>query len=159
MCPRHCTHRYKVEKSHFEHITLLCIGNRVVTAAHIQVLLNTAEKAVHGLVQTDVYPEDRQNFKSLEKLMEDRVLNALKQYVVDSGATTTYLMLCKLITSAYLRMDLKPIERIYKIWHAVYFIELGVDGSYRKKAIRLRKISSRITHTRVLQSTLTQLLS
>lgn len=101
---------------------LLCIGNRVVSTAHIQFLLNTVEKAVHALVQTDLYPEDRQNFKSLEKLMEERVLNALEQYVVDSEATKTYFMLCKLITSAYLDMNLKPIERIYKIWYAVYFI-------------------------------------
>lgn len=101
---------------------LLCIGNRVVSTAHVQFLLNTVEKAVHALVQTDLYPEDRQNFKSLGKLLEDRVLNALQQYVVDSEATKTYLMLCKLITSAYLDMNLKPIERIYKIWYALYFI-------------------------------------
>lgn len=58
----------------------------------------------------------------MTKLMEDRVLSAIKNDVADSEATIAYLEMCKHITSAYLEADLKPIERIYKIWYALYFI-------------------------------------
>lgn len=101
---------------------IMCIGTHIVTILHIKILLDTVAKEVHGLVSSDIFPEDRQNYGSLEKLMDDRVINALKEHVADSEATIMYLKLCKLITSSFLSIHLKPVERIYNIWFAIYFI-------------------------------------
>lgn len=101
---------------------ILLIGNKAVSPVHLQYLIDFVEKAVHGLVHSDIFTEDRQNFQSLQKIMEDRVLNALKQYVVDSEATIMYLELCKLITSAFIDEGLNTNERVYRIWYATYFI-------------------------------------
>lgn len=101
---------------------LLQIGSKIVTTLHIKTLLDTVEKDVHGLVKTDIFPEDRQNFKSLEKLMQDRVVNAMKTFVVDSEGTIIYLQICKLITSSYMQANLDPVQRIYNIWYALYFL-------------------------------------
>lgn len=101
---------------------ILYIGNKIVSTVHIKYLIDTVAKDVHGLVQSDIFPEDRQNYKSLEKLMEDRVLNAMKKYVPDSEATVIYLTICKHITSSYLQPNLTPSERVYHIWYALYFL-------------------------------------
>lgn len=101
---------------------VLYIGNRIVSTVHIKTLLNTVAKDVHGLVKSDIFPEDRQNYKFLEKLMEDRVLNAMKNHVPNCEATLMYLNICKHITSSYLEPKLKPVERVYSIWYALYFL-------------------------------------
>lgn len=101
---------------------LLNMGNEIVSIVHIKMLMEKVSKEIHGLVQSDIYPEDRQNFSSLEKLMEPRILDALKKNVADSDGTIMYLMLCKQITSSYLEENLDPVERIYRIWHALYFL-------------------------------------
>lgn len=38
---------------------VLHIGNRIVSTVHIKRLIDTIGKEVHGLVQSDLYPEDR----------------------------------------------------------------------------------------------------
>lgn len=101
---------------------VLCMGTDIVSIVHIKMLLEKVSKEIHGLVYSDIVPEDRQKFSSLEKLMQKRVSDALKKYVADSKGTVMYLELCKQITSSYLEDDLEPLERIYRIWHAVYFL-------------------------------------
>lgn len=101
---------------------VLQIGNEVASAVHIKMLLNTVSKEIHGLVCSDIYPEDRQNFDSLQKLMNPRVINSLEKDIVGSKATILYLQLCQHVTSSFIQKDLSPVERIYKIWYAVYFL-------------------------------------
>lgn len=100
----------------------LRIGNQNVTPIHLQMLIETFPKEIHGLVKYDIYPEDRQNFSSLEKIMHPRVIKMLEDHIVDSEATVLYLKLCKNITSSYMQNDLTPIDRIYNIWYAVYVL-------------------------------------
>lgn len=69
----------------------LNIGSKIVSVVHIKSLLDRVPKEIHGLVRTDITPEDRQNYRSLEKIMDDRVLNALKLNSVNSEATVMYL--------------------------------------------------------------------
>lgn len=101
---------------------VLYMGSKIVSTVHIKKLLKTVAKEVHGLVLSDICPDDRQNFESLEKLMDDRVLNAMKAQVADCEGTVMYLTLCKLITSSFLATNLMPIERIYRIWYSVFFL-------------------------------------
>lgn len=100
----------------------LMIGDYIVTTAHIKMLIDSVPKEIHGLVLSDVYPEDRQNFNSLVKLMDDRVIQALKTNVPDCQATIMFLKLCKNVTYSYIQEDLKPLDRIYQIWSALYFL-------------------------------------
>lgn len=100
----------------------LYIGTKVASTTHIKALLSSVPKEVHALVQSDIFPEDRQNYKSLEKIMDNRVLNAMITHVADSEATVMYLEICKLITSSFTKTNLKPIERLHRIWYATYFL-------------------------------------
>lgn len=100
----------------------LQMGNMVVTVAHIIMILSIVPKGDHGLVRTDICPEDRQNYSSFVKITEQRVLQSLENHIPDSKATVMYLFLCKQISSSFLAEDLEAIERVYRIWYAVYFL-------------------------------------
>lgn len=98
------------------------MGSKLVSISHVKTLLKNVPKSVHFLVQSDISPLDRQNYASLEKIMTHRVIEALEKNVIDSEATVMYIRLCKQITSSFLDVHMKPIDRIYNIWHAVYFL-------------------------------------
>lgn len=123
ICVQDSTHMgTKMRNRLLNSLILLYIGNEIVSIVHIEMLLEKLPKEVHGLVFSDIRPEDRQNYSSLEKLMEQRVIDALEQNVPDSMGTVMYLKLCKQITSSYLDDNLEADERLYRIWHANYFI-------------------------------------
>lgn len=103
---------------------LLPFGNKIISLTHLKILLNTVPKHKHGLVYKDVSPDDRQNYASLEKVMQERVLDELKQNVFDSEATIIFLKICKFATSSYLDVKLEPKQRIYRIWHAVFILRI-----------------------------------
>lgn len=46
---------------------VLYMGNEIVSNIHIKMLLDQSPKAVHGLVHSDISPDDRQNYGSVEK--------------------------------------------------------------------------------------------
>lgn len=104
--------------------TVLPMGNKQVTLTHLKVLIKVASKDVHGLVLKDICPDDRQNYRAVEKIMEPRVLEALTKYVPDCEATIMYLKLMKEIASSYTDYHIPPLERLQRIWHAVYFLRI-----------------------------------
>lgn len=85
---------------------LLVFGSALISLTHLKLLINNVPKEVHGLVMKDICPDDRQNFRSLEKMMKPRVIEALKKYVVGSQGTQMYLKLCAEITSSLIQDDM-----------------------------------------------------
>lgn len=100
---------------------VLYMGTRIVTVSHLNRLVDTVPKEIHGLVKSDIFTDDRQNYRAVEKLMDERVLRALEDNIVDSEATIHYLKLCQNVTSSYLEDDLPILERISRMWYANYF--------------------------------------
>lgn len=100
---------------------LLPMGSQQVSVAYLKILLNEVGKEIHGLIWSDICTEDRQNYSSLEKIMQNRVLKALEKYVPESDATVKYLRFCKDITQSFLNVNLSPLERISMIWRSLYF--------------------------------------
>ena len=103
---------------------LLPMGNKQVSIAHLKLLIKNVPKGIHGLVLKDVCPDDKQNYRSIEKLMETRVLDALTANIIDSEATVTYIKLMQKIASSFLEPNISPIDRVAKIWYAVYFVRI-----------------------------------
>lgn len=101
---------------------LLVFGSALISLSHLKLLINNVPKEVHGLVMKDICPDDRQNYNSLEKMMQARVLEALTKYVIGSEGTQIYLKLCTEITSSLIQDDLLPTERIYRLWHATFVL-------------------------------------
>lgn len=107
---------------------VLPLGNKQISQSHLKLLIKTVSKTTHGLMINDVNPKDRQNFSSYEKMSSERVRNALSKHVVDSEGTVIYLEKCQQITSSFLQHDLAPLERIYRIYNAVFSSDYGGLG-------------------------------
>lgn len=100
---------------------LLPIGFFQVSVTHLKILIQIIKKEVHGLVLSDLCPEDRQNFASFQKITSDRVLNLLTMHVPDSEATVIYLKLSRDFVRAFTEVDLAPLDRISMAWKTLYF--------------------------------------
>lgn len=98
------------------------MGNKPVSVSHLKILIASTSKDVHGLVKSDIIPEDRQNYRSFEKITENRVLEALRSKVIDSEGTIQYLKISKQVVSAFTEVNIHPLERIYRIWYSLYFL-------------------------------------
>lgn len=98
------------------------MGIQIVSASHLKQLIYNVPKEAHGLVMSDICPEDRQNFKSLEKTMHSKVLEQLTKHVIDCDGTVMYLRLCKQIVSGLCKHSLSPLERINRLWYSTYFL-------------------------------------
>lgn len=103
---------------------LLRIGSKIASVSHLKILLNLVSKDVHGLVYSDICPDDRQNYDSLKKIMQSNVREALHEHIFDSEATVEYIRICSEITSSLYEGDLSPIERIIRIWRATFFLRV-----------------------------------
>lgn len=101
---------------------IMPMGNKVASVAHLKMLLHKVGKGDHGLVMKDVCADDRQNYDALKKIMKPEVSKALAKHVVDSQATIMFLKLCCEISSSLYENNLSPLERIYRIWHANFFL-------------------------------------
>lgn len=103
---------------------ILVIGKKQVSVGHLKYLIRHFPKAEHGLVMSDICPDDRQNFGSMEKIMDPKILEMLNNLVPDSEATVNYLQICSEISSSFLDCTISPEERLYRIWHALYFLRI-----------------------------------
>lgn len=103
---------------------VLPFGDKMISLAHLKILITNVSKQVHGLTQSDISPDDRMNYKSLEKVMEIRVVDALAKHVTGSQATITFITMCKYITSSFLDRSLRPTDRIYRIWYALFLLRI-----------------------------------
>ncbi len=59
---------------------ILPIGNGVVSKSFLKYLINTVSKYKHGLTDTDIEPQDRQNMKSTTKICDERTQHCLTKY-------------------------------------------------------------------------------
>lgn len=101
---------------------VLPLGKYLISSSHLTYLIQNVSKDKHCVTASDINPKDRQNFGSMEKIMQPNVLTQLKKNVPDSNGTVLYLSLCDSIVSAFRDAHLKPLDRIYKMWYAVFFL-------------------------------------
>lgn len=112
----------KLRNRLLDSVIFLTIGNKIASVSHLKILIDTVPKAVHGLVYSDVCPEDRQNFNSLEKIMQPHVREALARSVFGSEGTIEYIRICQEVTSSLYDDSLSPLERLSRIWRSTFFV-------------------------------------
>lgn len=103
-------------------LVALVVGTKVANVTHLKVLLNLVSKDCHGLVYSDICPNDRQNFASVKKIVEPKVREILASKVIDSDGTIEYIRICDEVISSLYDENLTPLERIFRIWRATYFL-------------------------------------
>lgn len=114
----------KLRNRLLKHSIFLPFGNAVISLSHLKFLVSQVPKDQHGLTEYDIMPNDRMNFKSLEKIMDERVIEALRKHVPGSEATILYIQICKYATTSFLDPNLTPVERVYRIWYVVYLLRI-----------------------------------
>lgn len=102
--------------------TNVLIGKKVASVSHLKILLNSVSKADHGLIYSDICPDDRQNYSSLDKIMASKVRESLEKYVVDSEGTIEYIRICHDISSGFYDDALPPIDRLFRILRSTFFL-------------------------------------
>lgn len=107
-------------------------------------LVKTVQKSVHALTLSDVFPIDRMNYGSFEKIVHDRVINALREKVPNSDATVQYLLTFRDIANSFLSFDLKPLERVFLIYRSLYFLRFW--RQYIKKSSYYKVSENFITY-------------
>lgn len=101
---------------------VLLIGDKIASVSHLKMMLNVVSKDKHGLVYSDICPDDRQNYGSLQKIMETKVRTALEEFIVGSEGTIEYIRMCQEITSSLYDDDLSPLDRLFLIWRSTFFL-------------------------------------
>lgn len=95
----------------------LPMGSHEVSIEHLRRLVQNEQKSVHGLTFGDIFPIDRMNYGSFEKVIADRVLDALRDRIANSEGTVRYLLTFRDIADSFLKHDLTPLHRL----HLLYF--------------------------------------
>lgn len=115
------------------------MGKYIVSVHHLKSLVSEVQKSVHGLTQNEIFPEDRMDFDSFLKITDNRVIKALRQYVENSDGTIHYLKLCQNLTSSFLDLKLAPLDRIFRMFRAVFFIRIWKQNIISSKSHKLKE--------------------
>ncbi|XP_055308274.1 uncharacterized protein LOC129572356 [Sitodiplosis mosellana] len=102
----------------------LPFGKFKIDMLHVYVLLYMYSKGEHQLTESVLNPADRQNFSSAERMCNERVTALLDFGVENSEATSLYLKMMRDIMSAYMDPNLTPLQRIRRLWYAVFVFRI-----------------------------------
>ena len=123
----------------------LALGNKIASVADLKELRKLLPlKYKHLLKAEDLNVRDKMNYASCERLCHPRVQTLLNEYVpsmranyctvslirklifflLDSEGTQFYLKLMSYITSSYMDKEIKPLERVYRMWFSVFGMRL-----------------------------------
>lgn len=103
---------------------IIPFGKNLIRAEHLYELLNMFTKDKHQLTLTTLNPKDKQNFRSVLRICDRRVTNLLRDHVQNSSATVQFLNIMRDIIDSFMDINLTPIQRIRKIWYAVFLIRI-----------------------------------
>jgi hypothetical protein len=97
------------------------IGNGIVSMDYLSELIKCKSKFKHNLVKSDIYPSDKQNYRSCEKLCAS--LEVLKE-IDGSYGTVIYLTIIRCIIIAFIDTSTTTSDRIYYSWLAVFICRI-----------------------------------
>jgi len=100
------------------------LGKFIVSSGHLQILINIVSKDKHFLTQSDLSSEDKMNFRSVIKICDPKIWSLLEKHVPGSEGTQIYLKIMFYVINSYLSTSLTVENRIYYIWHSVFFLRL-----------------------------------
>lgn len=95
-----------------------------IEVKHLEILLENFSKDRHQLTASVLNPMDRQNFSSVERIYDDKVIDLLKSNVPESKGTVVFLKVLRHIIESYRNVNLSPMERIGKIWYSIFVLRI-----------------------------------
>lgn len=101
----------------------LKMGKFDIKVHHLSSLIEKFTKEKHNLCATTVSPKDRQNFESVLRICDEKIIDLLAN-VDGSEGTILYLRVLSSILRSYLDPSLKPVERVRHIWFATFVLRI-----------------------------------
>lgn len=99
------------------------IGKYKITVDHLNTVIKSYPKNEHNLCASTVAPTDRQNFDSVLRICDEKVINLLRN-VSESEGIILYLKVLSNILRSFLDMRLSPIERIRLLWFSTFVLRI-----------------------------------
>ncbi|CAF4264244.1 unnamed protein product, partial [Rotaria magnacalcarata] len=90
----------------------MLIGNHCISIDYLSTLIRNIPKLRHGLVKSDIFPQDRQNFSSCVKIRSDDVTKCLAE-IHESEGIIMYIRLLRSIMIACIEKLITSINRLY----------------------------------------------
>lgn len=100
---------------------------------HLKQLINDFPKDHHNLTPYTLNPTDKQNFVSAQRMCSEKVTDLLLKSVPESEATAKFLEIIRFIIDSYMSTTLTPLERVSKMWYALFMIRIWRRFIKRKK--------------------------
>lgn len=101
----------------------LVIGKQRISLDTLSQMVANTNKLKHCLVKSDIYPRDRQNYASCEKISSDDVQSVLEE-IPDSQAMRLYLKLIRSVIIAYIDKATNINDRLYHAWFSVFLCRI-----------------------------------
>lgn len=99
-------------------------GNCFIKMQHLVYLLANFPKDRHELTVTILNPIDRQNFASVKRMCDTKVISLLRGEVLGGEGTALFLEMAKNIIDSYMDKTLAPLDRVQKIWYSLFIIRI-----------------------------------
>lgn len=112
---------------------LLILGDEIVSINHLTILVKQEPKSDHFLTMTDIDGSDRMNFQSVQKMMDEKVVNCLERKIPGSKGTILFLKIMRYSVISIMDPDMKPSKRIYYIWLAVFILRIWRGWIIKRK--------------------------
>lgn len=103
---------------------IIPFGKNLIRVEHLYELLKMFTKDKHQLTLSTLNPKDKQNFRSVQRICHSRVTNLLRDHVANSCATVQFLYILRDIIDSFMDTNLAPLQRVRKIWYAVFLIRI-----------------------------------
>lgn len=118
---------------------IIPFGNQNITIKHLFSLLVKFPKDAHQLTASVLNPNDRQNFESVRRMIDTKVIHLLKTEIENSDATVLFLELVRDIIDSYMDPMLLPLERVQKIWYAIFVFRIWREFISKNKKYTLQE--------------------
>lgn len=91
---------------------------------HLEFLLKHHGKDKHGMTPSTLDPVDKQNFSSAKRMYSDKVVDMLKEEVLNSDGTVRFLEWMRNVFNAFCDPQLLPLQRVEMIWNTVFDLRI-----------------------------------
>lgn len=118
---------------------ILPFGNGLIRVEHLYQLLNLFMKDKHQLTYSTLNPTDKQNFKSVLRICSSKVTDLLRDHVKNSQGTIQFLQIMRDIIDSFMEINLTPLQRVRKIWYALFLIRIWRKFILSSKCYTLEK--------------------
>lgn len=112
--------------------------NNWIQLDHLQFLVDHFPRDRHQLTQTILTPADRQNFGSVLRICDSKVLQMLRDHVPESAATVKYLEIIKNFLDSYMDEALCPLDRVSKLWYSMFLLRIWKRYVSKSRHLKLK---------------------